>query len=206
MNIKKMFQIILSSGVLILTSCKGEQSMDSVKIGNQEWLISNLNTSEFQNGEKIFQAKNEKEWILALDEKRAAWCYYEFNEANKIRGKMYNWYAANDPRLIAPKGWHVANAGEHYTLYKNMNKSAANASKNPKLIEFYNIPPGILRSGRNCEFYDFDDLNKSFLWTSSEIGGFGQAVIICNDNSFDNNHREFYKESGLYIKCVKNIQ
>jgi uncharacterized protein (TIGR02145 family) len=205
MNIKKMFQIILSSGVLILTSCKGEQSMDSVKIGNQEWLVSNLNTSEFQNGEKIFQAKNEKEWILALNEQRAAWCYYKFNEVNESRGKMYNWYAATDTRLIAPKGWHVANAGEHYTLYKNMNKSAANASKNPKLIEFYNIPPGILRGG-NCEFYDFDNLNISFLWTSSEINGYGQAVIISNNTTEYDNYREFFKDSGLYIKCVKNIQ
>ena len=205
MNIKKMFQIILCSGVLLLTSCMGEPTMDSVKIGDQEWMVANLNSNGFQNGEKIFQAKNEKEWILALQEERAAWCYYKFNQVNKIRGKMYNWYAAKDPRLIAPKGWHVANAGEHYTLYKNMNKSLANASKDPKLIEFYKIPTGFLAGG-NCEF-NSDSFKASFLWTSSEDNkGYGQAVIISDDNSTTNNYREFPKFYGLYIKCVKNKQ
>jgi uncharacterized protein (TIGR02145 family) len=27
-------------------------------------------------------------------------------------GKLYNWYAVNDPRGLAPKGWHIPTDGE----------------------------------------------------------------------------------------------
>lgn len=197
-----MKKILLTiSIILIFISCDREQLLETVKIGDQEWMISNLNTSEFQNGEKIFQAKNKEDWTLALQEERAAWCYYKFNEANEKKGKMYNWYAATDPRLIAPKGWHVANAGEHYTLFREMNKNKANASNNTKLIEFYKIPGGFLEGG-SCEFNSY---KASFLWTGSECdNGYGQAVIIHDENGYYDNYREFPKYYGLYIKCLKN--
>jgi len=38
----------------------------------------------------------------------SAWCYYDNKESNgKIYGKLYNWYAVNDPRGLAPKGWPI---------------------------------------------------------------------------------------------------
>jgi uncharacterized protein (TIGR02145 family) len=198
-----MTKLLLSLSIfLIFSSCNKEKSLESVKIGDHEWMISNLNTTEFQNGEKIFQAKNEKEWLLAGEEERAAWCYYNFNQVNENKGKVYNWYAATDPRLIAPKGWHVPTKGEHYTLYRKMNTKAANASNNPKLIEFYKIPTGILEGGN----FMYTSYNVSFLWTSSEYtNGYGRAVNIVNDKySYENNNREFPKFFGLFIKCLKN--
>jgi uncharacterized protein (TIGR02145 family) len=37
-----------------------------------------------------------------------AWCYYENDAKNGVKyGKLYNWYAVNDARGLAPAGWHV---------------------------------------------------------------------------------------------------
>src|SRR5690606_33259564 len=42
-----------------------------------------------------------------------AWCYYNNDPANEIiYGKLYNWYAVNDPRGLAPVGWHIPSDSE----------------------------------------------------------------------------------------------
>jgi uncharacterized protein (TIGR02145 family) len=79
-----------------------------VKIGEQVWMSANLNTSKFQNGDPIFEAKTKEQWANAAKNKKAAWCYYKNSTENgTVYGKLYNWYAVNDPRGLAPKGWHV---------------------------------------------------------------------------------------------------
>jgi uncharacterized protein (TIGR02145 family) len=46
-----------------------------------------------------------------------AWCYYENDTANgPIYGKLYNWYAINDSRGLAPTGWHIATDAEWTSL------------------------------------------------------------------------------------------
>ena len=48
-----------------------------------------------------------------------AWCYYNNDPANgKKYGKLYNWYAVNDPRGLAPKGWHIPTDSE-WTMLTN---------------------------------------------------------------------------------------
>ena len=77
-------------------------------IGQQEWIVQNLNTSTFRNGDEIYHAKTDKEWIKAGMEKKPAWCYYKNNPANGEKyGKLYNFYAINDKRGLAPEGYHI---------------------------------------------------------------------------------------------------
>ena len=84
-----------------------------VKIGNQIWMTKNLNVDQFQNGDKIRQAKTFETWNNFLQQGEAAWCYYNFNENNSQEcGKIYNWFAVIDKRLIAPKGWHIPTSSE----------------------------------------------------------------------------------------------
>lgn len=80
----------------------------TVKIGNQEWMAENLNTDEYNNGNKIPQAKTLEEMQAFSKAKEAAWCYYNFKPKNeKLYGKMYNGYAVVNSNFIAPKGWHI---------------------------------------------------------------------------------------------------
>ncbi|MCX6159142.1 MAG: fibrobacter succinogenes major paralogous domain-containing protein [Ignavibacteriae bacterium] len=77
----------------------------TVKIGNQEWMAENLNVGHYRNGDVIPQVQDDNEWENL---RTGAWCYYENEKSNgKTYGKLYNWYAVNDPRGLAPEGWHI---------------------------------------------------------------------------------------------------
>jgi uncharacterized protein (TIGR02145 family) len=71
----------------------------------KDWMKRNLDVTTYRNGDPIPQVTDRKIWI-GLN--TGAWCYNNNDPANgKIYGKLYNWYAVNDPRGLAPKGWHV---------------------------------------------------------------------------------------------------
>ena len=79
----------------------------TVKIGSQLWMAENLKVSRYRNGDLIPNIKDDNEW---KDLKNGACCYY--NNEPKYIDKLYNWFAVNDKRNIAPIGWHVANDDE----------------------------------------------------------------------------------------------
>ena len=83
---------------------------DSVKIGNQIWMKENLDVERFRNGDSITEVRSQGEWENAGKNKQPAWYNYEKNPANgKIYGKLYNWYAVNNPRGLVHKGWQIRN-------------------------------------------------------------------------------------------------
>jgi hypothetical protein len=85
----------------------------SVTIGSQEWTTQNLDTSCFRNGDLIIEASTYEEWEAAAKSKSPAWCYYQNNPSlGEKYGKLYNWYAVNDPRGLAPEEWHIPSIEE----------------------------------------------------------------------------------------------
>ena len=84
-----------------------------ITIGNQVWTSKNLDVSTFRNGEQIPQAKDAAQWEYAAKNNIAAFCYYDYDSNNgKVYGKLYNWYAVNDSRGLAPKGYHIPSDAE----------------------------------------------------------------------------------------------
>jgi uncharacterized protein (TIGR02145 family) len=85
----------------------------TVVIGEQLWMSENLSVDKFRNGDLIPEAKTDAEWKRAGENKQPAWCYYQNDPKNgTIYGKLYNWFAVNDPRGLAPEGWHVPTDAE----------------------------------------------------------------------------------------------
>ena len=85
----------------------------TVVIGSQTWMAENLNIEKFRNGDSIPEIKNDKDWEKAINEKKPAWCYYNNDPENGSKyGKLYNWYAVNDKRGLAPEGWHIPSDDE----------------------------------------------------------------------------------------------
>jgi uncharacterized protein (TIGR02145 family) len=84
---------------------KGKE-IGTVTLGTQTWALANLNVSTFRNGDTIPEARSNKDWVAAGESGKPAWCYYNNDPANGLKyGKLYNWYAVNDPRGLAPAGW-----------------------------------------------------------------------------------------------------
>jgi uncharacterized protein (TIGR02145 family) len=85
-----------------------------VTIGDQIWSEFNLDVTTYRNGDPIPEVTDPTAWGNLTT---GAWCYYANNSANgPIYGKLYNWYAVNDPRGLAPWGWHVPTLTEWNTL------------------------------------------------------------------------------------------
>jgi Fibrobacter succinogenes major domain (Fib_succ_major) len=94
------FYIIKCDGCVTVS-----ESYSSVAIGSQIWTDKNLNVSKYKNGDDIPQVTDAAVWASLTT---GAWCYYNNDPANEtIYGKLYNWYAVNDPRGLAPQGWHM---------------------------------------------------------------------------------------------------
>lgn len=77
----------------------------SVTICCQTWMTKNLDVTKYRNGDPIPQVTDKAAWRALTT---GAWCYYNNDPAmGAVYGKLYNWYAVNDPRGLAPAGWHI---------------------------------------------------------------------------------------------------
>lgn len=96
-----------------------------VQIGDQVWMGKNLDVDHYLDGTPIPQVTDQTEWLNAT---YGAWCYYNNDPANgPIYGKLYNWYAVNDPRGLAPSGWHIPTNDEWKALSIALGMSPATA-------------------------------------------------------------------------------
>ena len=89
-------------------------AIPTVTIGTQIWTDANLEVTTYRNGDVIPEVTDQSAWAGLTT---GAWCWYNNNSANNAGyGKLYNWYAVNDPRGLAPNGFHVPSWDEWNTL------------------------------------------------------------------------------------------
>lgn len=92
----------------------GDCSAVITKICDQTWTVKNLDVDHYRNGDLIPQVTDRVEWATLTT---GAWCYYDnFSNNGIFYGKLYNWYAVNDSRGLAPIGWHIPSDAEWATL------------------------------------------------------------------------------------------
>jgi uncharacterized protein (TIGR02145 family) len=86
----------------------------TVTIGSQVWMAENLKVTRYRNGDSIPNVTDSISWSVLST---GAYCNYG-NDINNVAvyGRLYNWYAGDDSRNIAPEGWHVPTDAEWDTL------------------------------------------------------------------------------------------
>ena len=182
-----------------------------VTIGKQVWMTENLNVDKFHNGDPIPHAKTDEEWIKAFENGEPAWCYYDNDPANGEKyGKLYNWYAVNDPRGLAPKGWHIPNDEEWTTLTNHLGENAGTKMKSTggwneggngtNESGFSGLPGGsISQLGR---FFNIGEIG--FLWSSTESGKYS-ARYLSITFIVGGAYTDFYGTGrGMSVRCLRD--
>ena len=190
---------------------------NEVKIGKQVWMAENLNVATFRNGDPIPEAKTEEEWKKAGKNRQPAWCYYE-NRAvqddpiyGENYGKLYNWYAVNDPRGLAPKGWHIPTDDE-WTVLTNFLGEEAGYKMYKKGYNRVDFKEGINESGFNGLMCGYRSSDGPFY----NIGEFGFWWSSAENDAFYAWFRKLYfkfgiigrdykgKGEGVSVRCLRD--
>jgi len=118
---------LLLIGLFITTSYYSQSNFKTKTIGNQVWMIEELKVTTFRNGDPIPEAKNRKAWAKAEKNKKPVYCHIGFNKKNPI---VYNFYAIQDPRSVAPIGFRIPTNEDLYTLENEVGNINALQAKN----------------------------------------------------------------------------
>ena len=196
--------------------------LETVIIGTQEWTVKNLNVSTYRNGDIIPEVKDPTKWANL---KTGAWCYYNNDPKNgKVYGKLYNWYAVNDPRGLAPEGFHIPSDNEWSTLITFLEGEdgiggkmmATGTSLSETVIgfnrEWEEFSPGTNESGftglpgGSRDLYgSFKHVGNHVFWWSSSVTTEANAqgalyYINCQKGRGDGAN----KKSGLSVRCLRD--
>jgi uncharacterized protein (TIGR02145 family) len=111
----------------ISLSASSADALPTIQIGTQKWMNKNLDVAFYRNGDPIPQVTDPTAWAALTT---GAWCYYnnDSTQGNKY-GKLYNWYAVDDPRGLAPQGWHIPSDAEWTILETTLGGSTVAGGK-----------------------------------------------------------------------------
>jgi uncharacterized protein (TIGR02145 family) len=184
-----------------------------VKIGTQTWTSKNLDVSTFRNGEAIPEAKSKEEWAKAAENRTAAFCYYNYDsKSGKVYGKLYNWFAVNDPRGLAPSGYHIPSDAEWYVLtdYLGGGKIAGFKMKSTSgwlttgngdnSSEFNALPGGLCERDGSFQFIT----SLGIFWSSSEDFthyAWHRKLDFANSRV---TRESISKATGLSVRCLRD--
>lgn len=187
----------------------------TVKICDQIWMAKNMDVARYRNGDIIPQVTDPTEWANLAT---GAWCWYNNDSANgAIYGRLYNWYAVNDPRGLAPEGWHVPSDGEWDTLANCLGGADIAGSKIKEVgtIHWYApnlgatnssgfcaLPAGYTHSSSGAWLYLGE---QAWWWTSTKYPCCSTAIArySWNDNTSCYKNNIGYQGS-FSIRCVKD--
>ncbi|HPF92903.1 MAG TPA: fibrobacter succinogenes major paralogous domain-containing protein [Tenuifilaceae bacterium] len=230
--------IILGFATILMSSCSKDDENDennnnitnvqdvdgntynTVKIGTQVWMVENLNTTKYSNGDFIPTG-------ISSANTSGAYENYDGNATYAdTYGKLYNWHAVSDPRGLCPDGWHIPSDEEWKTLeiYIGMSPEEAEETEGERGTDEggklkatgtdYWISPN---TGATNE-YGFTALpggaleidafvaigQNGFWWTSTPASDDNSMYRYMHYNSPIINRKSFYKSSGLSVRCIQD--
>ena len=154
----------------------------------------NYDGIEYQNGDPIPEVTDPVIWASLTT---GAWCWYDNDIANSDYGKLYNWYAINDPRGFGQVGYHVPSKTEFSCFINSLGGTSVAGGKMKQVGTFYWDSPntgasnssgfeGLGSGQRNGGTGAFESIReKTGFWTSTidTVPFAPDKVSLFNDNT-----------------------
>ena len=210
--------VFLLISILLLFCClhackektKDIHANKDIIVDDRVWTSTNLSVVTYSNGDTIPQVTNDSIWSHI---ETGAWCYYNNDSSNNaIYGKLYNWYAVNDARGLAPAGYHVPTDQEWNALCSFLGGDRVAGRKMKSTRSWEKNGNGINSIGFNglaggYRFLDglfFQKGETSFWWGATEAypsSSWYRALDAKFDFliSFDGD-----KRNGFYVRVIKD--
>jgi uncharacterized protein (TIGR02145 family) len=186
----------------------------TIIIGTQTWMAENLRTTKYTNGESITLMTDNVIWAQLST---GAYCNFE----NTLKdttiatyGRLYNWYAVNDNRQIAPEGWHIPTYNDWLILidflgndtlsggkmkeaglihWLNPNKGADNSSGFTALPGSFRGPEVFYSLGETSSFWSSSQYDSS--WAFGCVNACDNTFAFCGISE---------KLCGYSVRCIKD--
>ena len=192
------------------TDKRDGQKYKWVKIGEQIWMVENLNY--IGNNGHQHHIINNNEWLN--NNKKDGWCYYDNDIKN---GKKYGiLYQSEAAKYACPNGWHIP-AGEEWVYLTNYLGGGELAEGKLKSTFEWGKASGFLCVERvsgtfsylddeHYYFWGYDFWGNDF-WDKSNLDGFtipqssefeGKILVIYSSIPFSND--------GIVVRCIKNTE
>lgn len=185
----------------------------TIILGDQEWMVENLKTTRYRNGDTISNITGDNPWCFYTD---GAWCDYNNDPSiSNVYGKLYNWFAVIDERNIAPHGWHIPTNDEWLKLVEYLGGETIAGGKMKEDGSAHWITPNVgaisssgfmgLPGGNRMANSGFFYLQQNAVWWSSTEQ---QSDFAYNLSIFSSSADAFILSSpsnfGNSIRCVRD--
>jgi uncharacterized protein (TIGR02145 family) len=196
----------------------------AVKIGEQVWMEENLAVTHYRNGDPVTHIADNDLW-LGTDS--GAYCNYN-NDTNSVGtyGRLYNWYAVDDSRLLSPVGWHIPSDEEWKQLEMFLGMTTAHAdsvtlrgtNEGGKLKEtgntHWNAPnkgatnsSGFTALPAGYRTFEFEFRNSYGAWWTASKASPDEAIYRSLTYDKSGIIRMYYmmdETTGLSVRCIKD--
>ena len=183
----------------------------TVVIGDQEWMAENLKVVHYRNGDPIPTGYGAYDWAHL-----STGAYGSYGPVATY-GYLYNWFAVNDSRNIAPVGWHVPTDEEVQQLvdFLGGNSAAGGPLKEAGLSHwnwpnfgasnssgFTALPAGRVDGGNGLT--SFLGGGAYFWSTTAHDDYYAWGRLLTAESTIVHRQDESLQRNGYSVRCVRD--
>jgi uncharacterized protein (TIGR02145 family) len=190
-----------------------ENQKSEIVISGKTWSAKNLNVFTYRNGDPIPLVTDSAIWSNLTT---GAYCYFKNDSITYgYLGKLYNMYAVNDARGLAPVGWHIPTTSELNLFINNQsydgfltningsfcyqgNKLPSNSSG------FSSINAGARQPYNSSRDFEFYGGFLSSYWNKNNSSQISKYNIGNNFQYEEGINTNISKNPGFFVRLVKD--